>query len=117
MADELKPLVMTADLQVYDIDVSNGSLVKEIIEAVSAKHQRCCGCAHLEGHFDGCAVRRAVLIPPSAWGPLLGVEEVQFNEVPVTDYKVRDGALWRRSGWGDIEDDVTVTFTHGWDPV
>jgi hypothetical protein len=41
-----------------------------------------------------------------------------INGVQVTDFDVRDEeALVRRGGWGGTSDTVTVTYTHGYDPV
>ncbi|MFG3710132.1 hypothetical protein [Micromonospora sp. NPDC047730] len=50
--------------------------------------------------------------------PARSVEAVKVDGVPVTDYKLTAGCLFRRSGWGRPADpvQVAVTFTHGYPP-
>lgn len=43
--------------------------------------------------------------------PVTAVHAVALDEVPVFDYRLSNGALWRSAGWGDGA--VEVTYTYG----
>ena len=49
--------------------------------------------------------------------PVVSVAGVELNGVPVTDWSLVNGVLWRAGGWGSLPDVVAVTVTHGYDPV
>src|SRR5690606_13818862 len=48
-------------------------------------------------------------------GPVRSVSEVTLDNVPVTDYRLSGGRLWRSGGWasGPEPSEVTVTYLHG----
>lgn len=117
MPDTLPPLVTVADLQTFNVEIDDEALAEAIAESVSAGIRDAAGApismitstAQLYGKTS------AFLEIPG--GPLREVVEVTRDGTPVTDYKVRDGKLWRKAGWGNIENDIAVTFTHGWEPI
>ncbi|MFF7310554.1 hypothetical protein [Streptomyces sp. NPDC008137] len=47
--------------------------------------------------------------------PIQSVSSVAIDGVPVTDWRLRSGQLWRAGGWspGSEPSEVTVTQTHG----
>lgn len=46
--------------------------------------------------------------------PVTAVSVVEVDGEPVTDWRLRSGALWRACGWSSGEpSDVEVTYTHG----
>lgn len=61
--------------------------------------------------LDGTCEQRLRL--PGA--PVTAVHAVTLDEVPVLDYRLSNGALWRSAGWAG--DEVSVTYTYGLDPV
>ncbi|WP_170228538.1 hypothetical protein [Nesterenkonia populi] len=116
MAESLPQLVTAADLHVFNIDTSSQKQMDAVIDAVSAGIRSAAG-APISAitstvEFGGHAERFFEL----PGGPLLSVDEVRINDQPV-EYKLRNGMLYRRAGWGRIDDDVQVTWRHGWDPV
>ncbi|GAA1453465.1 hypothetical protein ACFP47_09250 [Nesterenkonia lacusekhoensis] len=118
MADDvLPPLVTVADLVAFNVDVEDEELAKQVAKSVSAGIRAAAGVpiSRTTSTVELYGVRTAFL--PLPGGPVVSVEKVLVNAQPIEDFKIRDGMLWRRYGWGDIEDDVTVTFSHGWDPV
>ncbi|NDK31185.1 hypothetical protein [Nesterenkonia haasae] len=117
MPNEFPPLVTAADLEPYDIDTSNEALINSLIAAVSSGIREAAGVpiSKVQSTVELYGRNSQFLEIPG--GPLLSVDEVLSEGEPVTDYKIRDGRLWRKASWGTIEDDITVTFTHGWDPV
>ncbi|MFJ7948604.1 hypothetical protein ACIQ6K_33940 [Streptomyces sp. NPDC096354] len=57
--------------------------------------------------LDGTCEQRLRL--PGA--PVTAIHAVILDEVPVLDYKLSNGALWRSSGW--VGDGASVTYTYG----
>lgn len=49
--------------------------------------------------------------------PVVSVEQVTIDGVPVHDWRLVGGELERPGGWSADRRDVHVTYTHGWDPV
>lgn len=117
MTEELEPLIMAADLSVYGVDDTDDALVDQLIAVVSSGIREAAGApiSKVTSTVDLYGKPSEFLALPG--GPLREVVEVTDNGKAVTDYKIRDGRLWRKAGWGDIEDDIVVRYTHGWDPV
>lgn len=63
--------------------------------------------------YGDCTTR---LLLPAA--PVVSVDQVLLDDVAITDWKVRKdiGVLRRDQGWPDWAE-VTLTWTHGWDPI
>lgn len=52
-------------------------------------------------------------------GPVTAVSAVLLDDAAVNDYRLTNGSLWRSCGWqlGCEPSEVSVTYTHGYDPV
>lgn len=117
MAEELPPLVVAADLSAFNVDITETALVERLIDVVSTGIREAAGApiSKVTSTVELYGRSSAFLELPG--GPVHNVAEVSRGGRSLTDFKVRDGRLWRKLGWGNIEDDIQVTFTHGWDPV
>lgn len=64
----------------------------------------------------GGTTSRSLLLPG---GPVVSVETVLVDGDPVTDWRLVDGQLWRSCRWSSRSEpsSVTITYTHGYDPV
>lgn len=109
------PLAYVTDVQALGIDVSNVTLVQSLIDSVSAEVRETAGCpiTVTDSTITLAGVREQFLSLPG--GPIRSVTTVTLDGDAVTDYKVRDNRLWRLAGWGDVDEDVVVTYTHGFD--
>ena len=109
------PLAYVTDVQALGIDVSNAALVQSLIDSVSAEVREAAGCpiTVTESTIVLSGVREQFIALPG--GPIRSVSTVTLDGTAVTDYKIRDNRLWRLAGWGDIDEDVVVTYTHGFD--
>lgn len=115
--DELPPLVMAADLEAFNIDVSDEAMTDMVVAAVSSGIREAAGVPiTLTTSTVELGGRNSTFLDLDV-KPVRSVSEVLVNGEPVEDHKVRDGRLWRKAGWGNIEDDITVTVTHGYDKV
>lgn len=117
MADVFPPLVTVADLESFGVEIEDSGLAEKVAEAVSAGIRDAAGTpiTRATSTVELYGVQGEFLQLPA--GPVLEVAEVTYNGDSLADWKLRNGMLWRRHGWGGIADDITVTFTHGWDPV
>lgn len=116
--DVLPPLVTVADLEAFNVDINDVELAERMVEAVSSGiREAASGAAISKVTSTVSLYGRASQFLDIPGGPLHEVVEVVREGQPLDDFKLRDGKLWRKAGWGNIEDDITVTFTHGWDPV
>lgn len=116
MAD-YPPLATAADLAKYNIDTSDTELVDELLDSVSAAIRDAAGVPITRETSEVTlpGVCNEFLQLPG--GPVRSVASVLVDGTVVTDYKIRDGRLWRRRGWGNVSTDVEVTYTHGYDEV
>ena len=117
MPSEFPPLVTVADLQAYKVEIEDEGLAELTATAVSAGIRDAAGApiTKVTSTIKTYGNPSPFLDLPG--GPLHSVEEVTRDGSTVEDFKLRDGKVWRKAGWGDIENDIEVTFTHGWDPV
>lgn len=117
MTEEIPPLVVAADLSAFGVDVSDDALIDRLIDVVSAGIRDAAGVpiSKVESTVELYGSSSAFLDLPG--GPIHSVSTVLVNGVEADGYKLRDGALWRKAGWGQFEDDITVTYAHGWEPV
>lgn len=116
----LDPLITVADLSVRGIDTSDAAATAADIDAVSAAIRDAAGCAITRQtstvSFTAEASRRIEL--PGR--PVVSVDTVLLDGVPVTDWTLVGNSLWRQDGWGtpgDIPSTLTVTFTYGWETL
>ena len=109
------PLAYVTDVQALGIDVSNVTLVQSLIDSVSAEVREAAGCpiTVTESTITLSGVREQFIALPG--GPVRSVSTVTLDGTAVTDYKIRDNRLWRLAGWGDVNEDVVVEYTHGFD--
>lgn len=118
MADNNFPTLATVvDLSDFNVEFPNEGMAERMLEAVSSGIRDAAGVPISKTTSTVTLYGRQEEFLPVPGGPLREVVEVISEGQPVTDFKVRDGRLWRRHGWGRIDDDISVTFTHGWDPV
>lgn len=114
----LPPLATTSDLTQRGIDAgaAEAALLGAASDAVRSEAGAAISLATSTVRFPTEPSRRIEL--PAR--PVHSVTSVLLNGEPVTDYVVRGSSLWREcrwQRWGDIPGELTVTFTHGWDPV
>lgn len=111
----LPNLAEQADLQDRGVDVSDANLIDAMLAAASATVRNAAGSPILENES---------VVVLTAWGeqlldlpgqPVTAVASVEVEGVAVTDFKLANGRLWRRCGWGNTYEpsDVEVTITHG----
>lgn len=117
----LAPLATVDDMGTYcpGVDTSNTALVNGLLASVSAAVREAAGVT-----ISSTTSTVTVTGSTDRWlrlpgGPVTAVSAVEIDGVAVTDYKLRDGMLWRASGWsGPCEPaDIDVTYTQGYDPV
>jgi len=111
------PLATVTDLSALGVDTTNTALVASLLDSVSSEVREAAGVPiTLEtATVTLPGVRGQLLTLPG--GPVRSVTSVTLAGVAVTDHKLRDGRLWRLSGWGCVDDDVVVTYSHGFDTV
>ena len=111
----LVPLAYVSDVQALGITTTNTALVQSLIDSVSAEVREAAGCpiTVTESTVTLRGVRNQFIALPG--GPIRSVDTVTLDGTAVTDYKIRDNRLWRLAGWGDVDEDVVVTYTHGFD--
>lgn len=113
----LDPLASVADAQELGLTVEEGeeALVERYLRAASAAVREAAGVpisqvtstVELEGRGE------VWLRLPGP--PVTAVSEVMLDGAAVTDWRLRSGWLWRRSGWqsGRGPSEVEATYTHG----
>lgn len=110
------PFVAVADLTAFGIDTEGREEIAfQLIDSVVSAVRDAAGVPITR-------VTSEVVLPgtreqflPLPGGPIRGVAEVLIDGRPVSDWKVRDGRLWRPAGWQGQSADVTVTWDHGLD--
>lgn len=112
----LAPLAVEADLSARGIDVTDAALVAVMLAEASASVREAAGAPISE--CDSVVVLSGVderwLSLPGQ--PVTAVSSVLLDGAPVTNYRLRSGALWRACGWQSAcgePSEVTVTMTHG----
>lgn len=111
-------LASTDDLALYGVDISNEPRAEAALEAVSAAIRDAAGVmiSRDTGTFTVEGSRFPWLSLPVV--PVISVASVEIDGEPVTDFRLIGKALWRRNGWAGCDPSlVTVTCTHGFDPV
>lgn len=109
------PLAYLSDLTTHGISTTNAALAQSLIDSVSEDVREAAGCpiTVTESVYTTGGVAEQFL--PLPGGPIRSVTSVTVDGVAVTDFKIRDGRLWRSGGWGDIDVDVVVEYVHGYD--
>jgi hypothetical protein len=113
----LDPLASVADMEARGVTVAAGEAVflaasldsasTVVREAAGSPISTATSTVELEGE-TGSRLRLPGL-------PVRSVSEVLLDGVPVTDWRLRSGALWRAGGWssGSGPSAVSVTYVHG----
>ncbi|MEV1006126.1 hypothetical protein [Streptomyces sp. NPDC049881] len=113
----LSPLASVADMAAAGVPVApeEEARVTHWLTVASAAVREAAGCP-----ISQTTSTLSVEGPPTAWltlpgPPVTAVSAVEVDGTPATDWRLRSGQLWRRSGWcaGDPPTEVTVTYTHG----
>jgi hypothetical protein len=117
----IAPLATIADLTArgVTVDPSETTVVNTYLEVASTIVRDAAGCPISEVistvTLEGVAATRLFL--PGQ--PVTAVSDVEIDGVAVTDYRLTNGTLWRSQGWTGLCEPaaVTLTMTHGLDPV
>lgn len=117
----LAPLATIADLTArgVTVDPSETTVVNTYLDVASTIVRDAAGSPVSEVistvTLEGVAATRLFL--PGQ--PVTAVSDVEIDMVAVTDYRLTNGALWRSQGWTGLCEPsaVTLTMTHGLDPV
>lgn len=112
----LAPLATTADLMDRNIDVTDASRAEVALAAASEAVRDAAGVPISQATSTVALMgsRGHWLALPGQ--PVVSVSDVLLDGAPVTDYLLREGNLWRASGWQDNycePSEVTVTMVHG----
>lgn len=112
----LPPLATAADLTMLGIAIPPGISATALLDGVSAAIRDAAGCpiTLTTSVVTIGAGRGQWLDLPSQ--PVASVDSLAMDGVPVTDWKLVDGRLWRECGWqhGSTPVNITVSFTHGY---
>lgn len=114
----LPDLAVSTDLSTRGIDVSNETLVADLLAVASATIRRAAGAPILEAESTvtlwGMDSDRYLNLPGQ---PVTAVETVVLDgdTLATDDWRLIHGRLWRSCGWGSALDplEVTITLTHG----
>lgn len=114
---ELPPLATLGDLSARGLPVAPADLANALLASVSAGVREAAGAAisRATTTLELAGTREQFL--PLHVSPIVSVSDVTLDGAAVSDWKLRDGRLWRAAGWGAQHRDVTATVTHGYDPV
>lgn len=114
---ELKPLASADDLMARGLPSEPASLLGVLLESVSAAVREAAGVpiSAVSATLTMAGTHEQFLQLPVS--PVVAVDSVAIEGVPVTGWKVRDGRLWRASGWAGQSKDVEVTLTYGYAKV
>ena len=93
------------------------SLAVALLESVSSAVREAAGCpiTQVTAQIGLAGTWEQFLSLPV--GPVTAVTEVQVDGKPVSDWKLRDGRLWRAGGWGAQHRDISMTVTYGYATV
>ena len=112
----MDPLATVADLELRGGDDTDVALADEMLAVASAS---------IRGAAGSPISRVTSTITYTGWGsgntlalagqPVVSVSEVSVDGRSVSDWRLADGRLWRRCGWGcgSGPTDVIVTQVHG----
>jgi hypothetical protein len=113
----LAPLATVADMEARGVTVASGEdvFLATALDSASTVVREAAGSPISEAtstvELEGEPVSRLRL--PGL--PVRSVSEVLLDGSPVTDWRLRSGALWRAGGWspGCAPSAVSVTYVHG----
>jgi hypothetical protein len=114
----IAPLAAAADLSARGITIPPGADVDALLAAASDSVRAAAGCP-----ITRVTSTVTVGAPDGQWltlpGPVHSVDDVSVDGAEVTSWRLVDGSLWLREGWRShcSPGVVTVTLTHGYDPV
>ena len=113
----LEPLATIDDLTKLSLPVEPRSLAGALLESVSSAVREAAGCpiTRVSADINLAGTWEQFLSLPV--GPVTAVTEVQVDGKPVSDWKLRDGRLWRAGGWGAQHRDISMTVTYGYATV
>ena len=113
----LEPLASKTDLEARGLPTEPENLLKVLLESVSAAVREAAGVpiSAVSATLTLAGTREQFLQLPV--GPVATVDSVTIEGVPVTGWKLRDGRLWRPSGWGGQSRDVEVGLNYGYRKV
>lgn len=115
----LPTLASVSDLEDREVDVTNMALFNTMLAVASATVRSAAGSPILE---------TTSTVALAAWGetlldlpghPIRSVDSVSLEGSTVTDFKLANGRLWRRRGFGCAHEpsEVVVTLSHGFAEV
>ena len=112
----LEPLATVDDVTVRGVTVASEETARlsVFLEAASAAVRDVAGCPISRVADDVVVLEGRGQYLPLPGPPVVSVASVECGGVPVTDWELRSGALWRPGGWSG---NVTVTYTHGLETV
>lgn len=112
----LPNLAVTADLTARGIDTSDTARTAAFLAAASAEVRNAAGSVITQGTYTVNLGVSGVSHLPLPTQPVASVSAVLRDGEAVTDWKLVDGSLWRRWGWGKprCPEVVTVTYTGGY---
>ena len=113
----LEPLATIEDLENLGLPVEPRSLADSLLDSVSSAVREAAGCpiTRVSADINLAGTWEQFLSLPV--GPVTAVTAVQVDGKPVSDWKLRDGRLWRANGWGAQHRDITVNLTYGYATV
>lgn len=115
----LAPLATTADLTARGIDITDASRATALLASASSAVRDAAGVpiSKVTSTIELDGGRGQWLALPVS--PVRTVSSVKVDDVEVSDYRLRSGALWRACGW--LTDcgpsSIEVTVAHGLDDV
>ena len=113
----LEPLATIDDLENRGLPMEPRSLADSLLKNVSSAVREAAGCpiTRVSADINLAGTWEQFLSLPV--GPVTAVTEVQVDGKPVSDWKLRDGRLWRAGGWGAQHRDISMTVTYGYATV
>jgi len=111
----LPDLATTTDLQARGIDITDTALIAAMLAAASASVRNAAGSPILQATSTVALTAWGEMLLDLPGQPIQSVASVTLDGTAVTDYKLANGRLWRRRGWGNEFEpfEVVVTMTHG----
>lgn len=114
----LAPLATVADLTRLGVPTGDAALVESLLESVSAEVRDAAGSpiSRVTATITLTGSREQYL--PLPVKPVTEVAAVELDGLPVTDWKLVDGRLWRAGGWSFYAPTlINVTLTYGYATV